>query len=82
MSGDRKLNKTKEDGPEAVDHSKRRLVKTAYVAPAFLVLGSVSIHAQVGSPGGPGTGESFEPVDSLEGSEKDCGQWLNPDCID
>ena len=81
MSGDRKLNKTKEDGPEAVDHSKRRLVKTAYVAPAFLVLGSVSIHALVGSNSGTGP-ESFEPVDSLEGSEKDCGQWLNPDCID
>ena len=79
MSGHCGRNKKREDGPEAVDHSKRRLVRTAYVAPALLVLGSVSSYAN--NPGTGGT-QSIEPVDSLEGSEKDCGQWLNPDCID
>ena len=70
-----------EANAEQVDQSRRRLVKAAYIAPTITILGlSSSFHVAAGST--PPGNESAEPIENNLENTDECGQWLNPDCID
>ena len=84
MANNSVKDRASEVNAEQVDLSRRRLVKAAYIAPTITILGlSSSFHAAASAPDDPPKGQgSAEPIENNLENTDECGQWLNPDCID